>query len=417
MRHNIQILRLLTVLLLALCWPARLVPALDQPANRVVPTPVGFQEFLQSLWPLAEQQGITRGTFDLAFAGLEPDPAAPAESNRQAEFDKPLKSYLDEAVSPRRIARGRECLNRWQDELQQIERRFGVPREILLAAFGIETDFGNAKGEKDVVRSLATLAYRRQDRPVFRDELISALVMLDKGGVARAAMKGSWAGAMGGPQFLPSAFLKYAVSYDGSGFPDIWNNPLDSLASIANFLRQSGWLPGFSWGTEAILPKNFGFASLHGSFAAFADEGVKSANGDPFPPAAEATLFLPSGAAGPAFLLSANYWILKAYNNSDSYALSLSLLAEGIEGKPAPRGHWPEAEIFLSRTQKAEIQRLLESLDFYHGPIDGRIGQASRDAIHAFQLSVEAHPADGYGSLDILRRLRAYFKSLHKPSP
>jgi len=407
MRHNIQILHLLAVLPLALCWPARGAPALDKanPADRTAPTPAGFQEFLQGLWPLAEEKGIARGTFDSAFAGLTPDPAAPAASNRQAEFDKPLKSYLDEAVSPRRIARGRECLLRWQDELKQIERRFGVPREILLAAFGIETDFGKAKGEKDVVRSLATLAYQRQDRPVFRDELISALVMLDHGGVSRAAMKGSWAGAMGGPQFLPSAFLKNAVSYTGRGSPDIWNNALDSLASIANFLRQSGWQPGLSWGTEAILPKNFGFASLHGSFAAFAEEGLESANGDPFPQG-EATLFLPSGAAGPAFLLSANYWVLKAYNNSDSYALSLALLAQRIEGKPSLRGHWPEGEIFLSRTQKAEIQRLLERLGLYHGEIDGRFGQASRDAIHTFQISVKAHPADGYGSLDILRRLR-----------
>ncbi|MDQ6701902.1 MAG: lytic murein transglycosylase [Pseudomonadota bacterium] len=409
MRHNIQILRLLTVLPLALCWPARGAPALDQaiPADRPAPTPAGFQEFLQSLWPLAEEKTITRGTFDAAFAGLTPDPAAPTASNRQAEFDKPLKSYLGEAVSPRRVARGRECLNRWQDELQQIERRFGVPREILLAAFGIETDFGRAKGDKDVVRSLATLAYRRQDRPVFRNELIGALVMLDHGGVARAAMKGSWAGAMGGPQFLPSAYLKYAVSYTGQGSPDIWNNPLDSLASIANFLRQSGWQPSLSWGTEAILPKNFGFASLHGSFAAFAAQGVKSANGDAFPPAAEATLFLPSGAAGPAFLLSANYWILKAYNNSDSYALSLSLLAQWIEGKPAPRGHWPTAEIFLSRTQKAEIQRLLERLGLYYGPIDGRFGQASRDAIHDFQISMKAGPADGFATPELLDLLVA----------
>jgi lytic murein transglycosylase len=413
MRHNVQLFRLLTVLPLALCWPVRFAPALDQPANRVAPSPESFNDFLQSLWPLAAERGIARATFDAAFAGLTPDPAASAASNSQAEFDKPLKSYLDEAVSPRRIARGRECLKRWQDELQQIERRFGVPREILLAAFGTETDFGNAKGEKDVVRSLATLAYRRQDRPVFLDELIGALVMLDHGGVARAAMKGSWAGAMGGPQFLPSAFLKYAVTYTGRGSPDIWNNPLDSLASIANFLRQSGWRPGIPWGTEAILPKNFDFASLHGSFAAFAEEGVKSANGDPFPQG-DATLFLPSGAAGPAFLLSANYWILKAYNNSDSYALSLGLLAQRIVGQPRLRGRWPEGEIFLSRTQKAEIQRLLENLGFYHGPIDGRFGQASRDAIHAFQIRVEAHPADGYGSLDILRRLR---ESAESPGP
>jgi membrane-bound lytic murein transglycosylase B len=404
MRHNIQTLCLLAILLVALCWPA-VAPALGQPANRVAPSSEGFQEFLQGLWSLAAERGIARATFDAAFAGLTPDPAAPAASNSQAEFDKPLKSYLDEAVSSRRIARGRECLKRWRAELSNIEQRFGVPAALVLAAFGIETDFGNAKGEKDVVRSLATLAYRRQDRPVFCDELISALVMLDHSGVARAAMKGSWAGAMGGPQFLPSAFLKYAVTYTGRGSPDIWNNPLDSLASIANFLRQSGWQPALSWGTEATLPKNFGFASLHGSFAAFAGEGVKSANGDPFPQG-DATLFLPSGAAGPAFLLSANYWILKAYNNSDSYALSLGLLAQRIEGKSSLRGRWPEGEIFLSRTQKAEIQRLLESLGFYHGPIDGRFGQASRDAIHAFQISVEAHPADGYGSLDILRRLR-----------
>jgi membrane-bound lytic murein transglycosylase B len=406
MRHNVQILRLLTVLSLALCWPARVALALEQPANRVAPSSEGFQEFLQSLWPLAEQQGIARAAFDSAFAGLLPDPAAPAASNSQAEFDKPLKSYLGEAVSSRRIARGRECLNRWQDELQQIERRFGVPREILLATYGIETDFGKAKGEKDVIRSLATLAYNRRDRPVFRDELVSALVMLDHGGVARAAMKGSWAGAMGGPQFLPSAFLKYAVSYDGSGLPDIWNNPLDSLASIANFLRQSGWRPGLAWGTEAILPKNFGFTSLHDNFAAFAAQGVKSANGDPFPQA-DATLFLPSGAAGPAFLLSANYWILKAYNNSDSYALSLALLAQRIEGKPALLGRWPEGEIFLSRTQKAEIQRLLERLGFYRGPIDGRFGQASRDAIHDFEISIKSAPADGFATQELLDRLVA----------
>ena len=366
----------------------------------------------RGLWPLAAERGIARGTFEpSAFAGLTPDPAAPAASNRQAEFDKPLKSYLDEAVSPRRIARGQECLRAWRAELSNIEQRFGVPAGIILAAYGVETDFGKAKGEKDVVRSLATLAYRRRDRPVFRDELISALVMLDHGGVARAVMKGSWAGAMGGPQFLPSAFLKYAVSYTpGGGSPDIWNNALDSLASIANFLRQSGWQLGLAWGAEAILPKNFGFASLHGSFAAFAAQDVKSATGDAFPQG-DATLFLPSGAAGPAFLLSANYWILKAYNNSDSYALSLSLLAQRIVAKPPLRGPWPEGEIFLSRTQKAEIQRLLEELGHYHGEIDGRFGQASRDAIHDFQISIKSGPADGFATPELLDRLVAEVSS------
>jgi membrane-bound lytic murein transglycosylase B len=408
MRHIIQLLGVLTLLAAALCWPlessAQLL-AETSGTGSAPPSATGFQEFLQSLWPLAEQKGISRGTFDAAFAGLIPDPAIAPASNSQAEFDKPLKAYLSEAVSVRRIAHGRECLHAWRAELSTIEQRLGVPASIILAAFGIETDYGKAKGEKDVIRSLATLAYR-QDRPVFRGELISALVMLDKGGIARTAMQGSWAGAMGGPQFLPSAFLKYAVRYTGAGSPDIWNNPLDSLASIANFLRQSGWRPGLGWGMEVILPKNFSFASLHQSFGAFAGEGLKSASGDALPQG-EATLFLPSGAAGPAFLLSSNYWILKAYNNSDSYALSLALLADRIKDEPALRGHWPEGEVFLSRTQKAEIQRLLEKLGLYHGTIDSRFGQASRDAIHAFQKgSGEAH-ADGFATPELLGRLSA----------
>ena len=315
---------------------------------------------------MPKKKGSRAELSNSAFAGLTPDPAAPAASNRQAEFDKPLKSYLDEAVSPRRIARGRNACGRGETNFQISNSASACQRELFSRLIGVETDFGKAKGEKDVIRSLATLAYQRQDRPVFRDELISALVMLDKGSAARAAMKGSWAGAMGGPQFLPSAFLKYAVSYTGGGSPDIWNNALDSLASIANFLRQSGWQPGLTWGTEVILPKNFGFASLHDSFAAFAAEGVKSANGDPFPQG-DATLFLPSGAAGPAFLLSANYWILKSYNNSDSYAMSLALLAQRIEGKLSLRGRWPEAEIFLSRTQKAEFNAFSKSLGIITG--------------------------------------------------
>jgi lytic murein transglycosylase len=374
--------------------------------HQAVPAPAHFQEFLQSLWPLAQEKGIARETFGAAFAGLTPDPALAAASSSQAEFEKPLKTYLAEAVSAPRIERGRECLQRWQAELARIEQRFGVPPAIIVAAYGMETDFGRALGEKDVIRSLATLAYLRPDRPVFRDELISALIMLDHGGISRAAMKGSWAGAMGGPQFLPSAYLKYAVSHTGKGAPDIWNDPLDSFASIANFLRQSGWQPGLGWGSEVILPKNFGFASLHQSFDAFAKDGVKTAHGGAFPQG-EATLFLPSGAAGPAFLLSSNYWILKTYNNSDSYALSLGLLADRIKGGPPLHGHWPPGEVFLSRTQKARIQRSLEKLGFYHGEIDGRFGQASRDAIHEFQISSGVSPADGFAAPALLGRLTA----------
>jgi membrane-bound lytic murein transglycosylase B len=412
MRNKVKLSWILAML--ALCWPAQFALSLDEasPKGQAAAAAPGFDEFLQTLWPLAQQKGVSRATFEAALAGLEPDPSVAAAPERQAEFERPLKSYLDEAVSPRRIARGQKFLRAWRPELANIEERFGVPAAIVVAAYGIETDFGRAAGEKDVIRSLATLAYSRQDRPVFRDELISALVMLDKGAVTRAAMKGSWAGAMGGAQFLPSAYLKYAVSYAPGAPPDIWTKPLDSLASIANFLHLSGWQPGPSWGMEVILPKNFSFASLHQSFASFATGGVKNVNGDAFPQGV-ATLFVPSGAAGPAFLLSANYWILKNYNNSDSYALSLGLLAGRIEGKGALRGHWPEKEVFLSRTEKAEIQRLLEKLGFYHGLIDGRFGQASRDAIHEFQINAGIPPADGFATPDLLRRLSAEANRQH----
>lgn len=364
-----------------------------------------FQTFLQALWTLAAQKGISRETFDSVVAGLEPDPTIAAETQTQTEFERPLKAYLGEAVSARRIARGKSGLQQWHKELSVIESRYGVPAEILIAAYGMESDFGKAMGEKDVLRSLATLAYLRPDRPNFQDEFIDAIWLFEKGGLARPTLKGSWAGAMGGPQFLPSAYRKYAVRFTGEGAPDIWNDPLDTLASIANFLRQSGWQPGLTWGMEVRLPQNFRFAALHESFAAFAAEGVKSRTDKPFPQG-EATLFLPSGALGPAFLLSANYWILKAYNNSDSYALSLGLLADRIKGGPPLAGQWPEAEVFLSRAQKAEIQQLLARLGFYQGEIDGRFGQASRDAIHAFQIHFGEAPADGFATPELLNRLK-----------
>ena len=373
---------------------------------RAAETDPAFQAFLQSLWARAESAGVRRATFDAVCAGLEPDPAAPSAAAKQAEFDKPLKSYIAEAVSAGRVQRGRAALHRWSGELDRIAQRFGVPPEIIVAAWGMETDFGAAKGGKDIVRTLATLAYQRRDRELFRDEFISALMILDKGVVPRAKLQGSWAGAMGDPQFIPSAYLKYAVSYDSSAFADIWDKPQDSLASIANFLHQSGWRAALPWGMEVVLPAGFDFGSLHRSFAAFNTLGAVNADGSPLRAGSDATLFLPSGASGPAFLLSDNYWVLKAYNNSDSYALSLSLLADRIAGGGELKGRWPAGEVFLSRDQKSAIQRALQQRGFYSGTIDGRFGQASRDAIHAFQMSAKIAPADGYGSPEVLRRLK-----------
>ncbi|WP_395697157.1 lytic murein transglycosylase [Methylocella sp.] len=364
-----------------------------------------FLAFLRALQPRAQAAGVSAATFEAALAGLTPDPAAPTAAAAQPEFDKPIKAYLAQAVSPARVKRGQAALARWRPELAQIEKHFGVPPSIVLAAYGLETDFGAAGGGRDIVRALATLAFRRPDRPLFVDEWIAALVILEKDHAPREKLRGSWAGAMGGPQFIPSAYLKYAVSYDGAGYPDIWDKTPDVLASIANFLRQSGWTPGLPWGMEVVLPKGYSPAALRQSFSAFAAQGLKNADGAPLRAQGEATLFLPSGAAGPAFLLSANYWVLKAYNNSDSYALSLGLLADRIDGAGALKGRWPEGEVFLSRAQKADIQRGLERRGLYKGTIDGRFGQASRDAIHAFQRSSGIAPADGFATPELARAL------------
>lgn len=366
-----------------------------------------FRAFLETLWPQAVARGISRTTFDAAFAGLSEDSAVTAAIGRQPEFGQLLAAYFKEAVSPARIAQGRSLAQRYREELGQIERRYGVPRAILLAAWGMESDFGRDRGDKDVIRSLATLAFRQRGRARFIDELLDALVLMQKGLVTRDKMRGSWAGAMGDPQFLPSVFLKYAVSYGGNGIPDIWERPADTLASIGNFLRASGWKRGLPWGLEVVLPARFGFATLHADFRAFAAAGIRAADGSQLRAAGNATLFLPAGAGGPAFLLSDNYWVLKAYNNSDSYALSLACLGDRIAGRPGLRGVWPKSEKLWSRGEKIEIQKLLMRLKLYDGPLDGKFGQASRDAIHAFQVEVHDAPADGIGRANLLDLLRA----------
>ena len=388
-----QIPMLLCLLLWALSVPAQA----DQGA---------FHNFLENLWPQAAARGISRATFEQAFADLSEDPSVPTAIGRQPEFERLLSAYFKEAVSPTRISRGRALASTYRSELAEIVRRYGVPRGILVAAWGMESDYGRDRGAKDVVRSLATLAFHRQDDALFVNELLSALVILQKGEIPRAKLIGSWAGAMGDPQFLPSAYLKYAVRYNGDGTPDIWDHAADTLASIAHFLRASGWNPALPWGTEVMLPKDFGFKTLHADFGDFAAAGVRAMNGEPLPHG-KATLFLPAGAGGPAFLLSDNYWVLKAYNNSDSYALSLACLGDRIAGQDGLRRIWPKNQKLWSRSNKIEIQKLLTRLGLYHGTFDGKFGQASRDAIHAFQITAHEAPADGIGGADLLIKLRA----------
>ena len=372
------------------------VPAWAQDAS-------DFKDFLETLWPSAKARGVSRATFARAMEGLTPDPKLMGTGVRQAEFERTIKAYIEDAVTAGRVTRGRAAAQRWRGELASIEKRFGAPSEIVLAIWGMETDFGRVHGDKDVVRSIATLAFARRDNAIFAEEFVAALVMLEQGLVTRGRFKGSWAGAMGHPQFMPSAYLRYAAAYAGSGPADIWGSVPDALASIANFLSKQGWTRALPWGCEATVPASFDWAALNGPVRGFTGKGVAPIS--PLPPAAEATLFLPAGAGGPAFLLTANYWLIKQYNNSDSYALSVALLGERIAGRRGIVAKWPADFRLLSRADRIRLQELLTERGFYEGKIDGRFGPASRDAIHRFQRAAGLRPADGYPSAAVLERL------------
>ena len=388
-------------------------PTSSRPAGQnaappaIAPAPprrADFSRFIASLWPLAQARGVSRATFEAAFAGVTPDPAVAANASRQPEFDKPLHAYVAAAVTASRLRQGADALARWRAELARIEALSGVPREIVVAVWGMETDFGADTGSKYVIRSLATLAFLRAADDGLRDEILAALDILQSGEATRAALLGSWAGAMGQPQFLPSAYAKYAASFAGTRAPDIWESIPDGLASIANFLRLSGWQRGLPWGREVMVPAGFDYASLQQGFAAWTAQGFRAAGSGVLPAAGNATLFLPAGAGGPAFLLADNYWVIKAYNISDAYALSVAVLADRLAGRPGIAAAWPDVPV-LGRADRADLQVRLAALGFYHGKMDGKLGPEAREAIHAFQRAVGFSPADGYASPALLARL------------
>ncbi len=264
--------------------------------------PVPFQGFLNRLWPDAQKQGISRQTFDLAFRGVTPDASIIALTRKQSEFVRPIWSYIDSAISNARLERGRAAAAQYGDTLAALERKYGVDRRVVLGVWGMETNFGSYTGDKDVIRSLATLAFKRYRDDFFRDELLVALRILQDGHVERNAMRGSWAGAMGQTQFMPSSFMKYAVDGNGDGTKDIWDSIPDALASTANYLASFGWEAGIPWGVEVRLPDGFNLAGAMGmhDFSKWSESGVTRISGGALPRKGQAMLYLPAGIKGPA---------------------------------------------------------------------------------------------------------------------
>jgi membrane-bound lytic murein transglycosylase B len=254
-----------------------------------------FQTFVASLWPEAKARGVSRATFDAAFKGVEPDPQVIAATQHQPEYIRPVGAYVASLVSEGRIAAGKKRMVPFAETLAAVEAKFGVDRLLLLAIWGIESNYGHEPEGKDVIRSLATLAHARYRDDFFRGELVAALVILQQGRIARDKLVGSWAGAMGQPQFIPSSYLRYAVDFSGDARADIWTNVLDVLASIANYFRESGWSAGLPWGFEVTIPSGFDYRKSRAPFADWSGLGVKRADSGAWPSAGEAILLFPSG--------------------------------------------------------------------------------------------------------------------------
>jgi membrane-bound lytic murein transglycosylase B len=377
--------------------------AFERPARA---SEAGFSRFVESLWPAAQAAGVSREVFENAVSGLTPEPNVISRPKTQAEFTISIPAYVSGAVTKGRINRGRAVRVELARQFGAVEARTGVPAEVITAILGVESNFGAATGRADVLRVLATLAYKGHMGMKLADEFVAALVMLQKGYATRERLRGSWAGALGQPQFMPSAYLKYAESYAGDAAPDIWTSRADSIASIGNFLSKSGWNPGLPWGLEVEIPTNFDFASFDLDFSQWRALGFARAKGGALPASGAASLYMPAGAKGPAFLLTDNFEVIRQYNTSDAYALSVALLSDAIAGRNVPPVRWPKVAP-LSTAECKTMQQLLAQRGFYRGAVDGKLGRTSRNAVHAFQLSQGISPADGFATKDILAKLRA----------
>jgi lytic murein transglycosylase len=380
-----------------------------------------FQAWLQSLWPAAQEAGVSRATFDQAIRGLEPDlslpdlviPGRPETAQPgQAEFVRTPAEYLSEATLSRLAAQGRKLRDQHRSTLEGIERQFGVPGHIVLAIWGRESAFGSGSFGRNAVRVLATQAYYGRRKDFFRQELLAALKMLDDGYISLAEMRSSWGGAMGMTQFLPSEYYKYAVDFDGNGYADIWNSVPDALASAAKQLAGKGWQAGKAWAYEVRPPANLDCTIADPDFLLSVGEWLKRG----FAPAynrrlsaaeqnEQASLLMPAGSYGPAFLILKNYYVIKDYNFSDLYVLFVGNLGERILGGGGFETAW--GKVVQMRTKDLEeMQQRLAALGLYRDKIDGKAGMRTRLALGAYQKT-NGLRLDCWPTMAVLEHMRA----------
>lgn len=401
-----RLIAALLALVLALGLAFHSAPA---SAARAKPTDAPFRKFVADLWPLAKDEGVSRETFDAAFKGVTFDPRIVAHTKAQPEFVKPIWQYLASAVSSSRIERGKAKAAEQHVWLAKARSIYGVDEAVIMGIWGMETEFGAFQGSDNVIRALASLAFVHFRGDYFRDELIAALGILEEGDIEAREMRGSWAGAMGQTQFMPSSFTEYAVDFEGHGRRDIWRSAPDAIGSTANYLAKHGWIAGAPWGFEVSLPDGFKLtdadSSRMASFASFAERGVTRADGGDLPRGGEAQLLIPAGLKGPIFLVTGNFKAIKTYNNSTAYALGVALLGDAVMGRGALQASWPVHDAALSERDVRDMQTRLRKLGYDVGDIDGRVGDALRAALRAYQEAIGA-PPDGYPTLALLRKMR-----------
>ena len=379
-------------------------------ASAIREAAANFDSCVASMWPDAARRNISQESFQRFTAGLTPDLRIMDLLDSQPEFTKSIWDYLDILVNDNRLAKGREVLAKYKAQFDATEKAYGVDRYIIAAIWGIESNYSTQMGDRSVLQSTATLACIGRRQNYFRDEFLSALEILHHGDLSPEQMRGSWAGAFGPTQFMPTAFKRFAVDADGDGRRNVVDDPADLIASTANNLKKEGWQSGQSWGYEVTVPKDFNYMMADRSkvmtFAQWERLGLKRANGQPFPATSDkAYLLAPAGAEGPGFLMLQNFRVIMKYNPAEAYALAIGHFADRLRGGTPFVQAWPRQERELSRAERLELQQLLAQRGFYRSTPDGQLGGETREALRSFQASVGA-PADGFASSEMLDRLR-----------
>lgn len=370
----------------------------------------GLRDWIAAFRPRALAAGITPATLDRAFQDVAYNADVIEKDRNQAEFTRALWDYLDSAVSDARVTNGIAALRANAPLLDRIEATYGVPKEVVVAVWGLESSFGANRGDVPVIGALATLAHDGRRGPFFEAQLIDALRILQSGDVDPDSFTGSWAGAMGHTQFIPSSYQSFAVDFNGDGRRDIWSDdPTDALASTAAYLAKSGWTKGQPWGIEVTLPPGFDYEQA-GKItpqptADWVALGLRSADGGPLPDHGPASVLLPGGARGAAFLIYPNFRAIERYNTADAYVIAIGHLSDRLKGGPPIRATWPRDLRALTGEERRELQERLTAAGFDTRGVDGKIGPNTIAAIRAFQRTVGLVP-DGFASTDILDRLR-----------